>query len=99
MTDIDSQTVFNLWLCNNAQLYRTFVQTALRAKQKGFKRRWSVQAIMEIMRWETGSADSEGEYKINHNIRAFVARKAMAEVPELADFFETRRSRFFPDEA
>jgi hypothetical protein len=58
---------------------------------KGYKA-YSVNAIFERIRWETGEAqvDPEQEFKLNNNHRAFYARAFMHRNPSFAGFFRTR---------
>jgi hypothetical protein len=74
-------------------LYPAFVRLALRARRAGLKR-WSADAVGHVVRWErlTDGKDAAG-FKVNNDFVAMLGRKAMAEYPELAGFFETRRSR------
>lgn len=52
-----------------------------------------ISTLFEKLRWEwhvSGLRDSQG-YKLNNDYRALYARKIMAENPDLAGVFETRR--------
>jgi hypothetical protein len=76
----------------NPHVWRTFVQIALNMKRKGV-RRWSSKAIFEVMRY-MATVQSVGEnFKLPNEYTSRFSRKAMAEVPELADFFECRPLR------
>lgn len=86
------QERFDEFVARCPDVYRAFVQYALRLKRAG-KTRYSADAILHVIRFETDLADNAGDFKINNNFSAPLARKAMAEYPELKDFFETRRSK------
>lgn len=81
---------FDLWDARNPHVYDRFVEIALDLKRKGFSR-YSADAIMHVIRWESDSRPSrEGGFVCNNDFTALLARKAMRYVPELREFFEIR---------
>lgn len=70
------------------ELFKRFAQE-LRAAGRPH---YGAKAILERVRWHyaTSSASAE-EFKINNNYTSRYARLLIAECPEFADFFETRR--------
>lgn len=82
---------FWTWLDDNWHVYRAVVNTAREARRRGITR-WSVCAIVEVLRWESAvRQNAPGVHlKINNNARPWLARLIMAREPDLAGFFETR---------
>jgi hypothetical protein len=62
---------------------------ALRSVRAG-NRRVGIGQLFEVLRWDYSLRTSGGEFKLNNNYRAWMARHLMATTPELADAFETR---------
>jgi hypothetical protein len=78
------------WLDQNQHIYDAAVRVARQGKRIGYDR-WSVQGVMEILRWQTKIRENaHGPLKINHNARSGLARLIMAREPDLEGFFETR---------
>ena len=79
---------------DNPQVYRQLVVYAfqmLHAKRT----RGSIDLLFQRLRWYTTvETQSEDDFKLNDQYRAYYARKLMAEYPELAGFFELRSSQF-----
>lgn len=73
----------------NPQVFRLIVDKALRARRSGV-RRWSMNGIFEVIRWETNVQSRGDGWKLNNSYRALYARLAMEKEPELEGFFETR---------
>lgn len=80
------------WLDKNEDVYQRYVDGAIYLKQRGHKR-GSVIYIQNILRWKSRHHDKDGEYKLNANLTAGIARLIMAENPSLDGFFETRGRR------
>jgi hypothetical protein len=78
------------WIERNWHVYDAAVRVARQGKRIGYDR-WSVQGVLEILRWQTKIREnSQGPLKINHNARSGLARLIMAREPDLDGFFETR---------
>jgi hypothetical protein len=83
---------FAAYDAENPQVYQTLRRFALEAKRAGVTH-LGIAALYERVRWFT-AVEAQGDgFKVNNTWRAFYARKLMAEEPELAGFFETRKSR------
>jgi len=65
------------------------VALARKAKRRG--RKVGIGALWEVMRWSFWMDDDVEEFKLNNNYRSRYARLLMAQYPDLAGFFETRR--------
>lgn len=53
--------------------------------------RWGIGNLWEVLRYETSLGDSEAEFKLNNNHRAYYARWLMQRYPStLQGFFEIR---------
>ena len=74
-----------------AMVVTLFERMSLRMVEAGH-RRYSAQGVLERIRWHVAIA-KRGEYKVNNNWSAPLARWFLDKNPELAGFFETRQQR------
>ena len=83
----------------NPDIYLEFVQRAMALWING-RTKYGARAIFQIIRYNTIVSGSKDDYKINNNYIARYARMAMAEAPQLKDFFRTRYidSKCWPEE-
>ena len=79
----------------NPHILREIVRVCLNVKRAG-RRRWSVNAAFEIVRYNAELTTDHRTYKLNNNHRAVYARWIMRDVPELAGFFQTREDARTP---
>lgn len=82
-----------LWLDfdrRNPQVFEKLKELALEAKRKGAK--VGIRLLVERLRWDLAMKvqRDENEPKINDWYSSFWSRRLMAEVPELAGYFEVR---------
>lgn len=82
-----------LWLDfdrRNPQVFEKLKELALEAKRKGAK--VGIRLLVERLRWDLAMKvqRDENEPKINDWYSSFWSRRLMAEVPELAGYFEIR---------
>lgn len=75
----------------NPRVYALFIRFSLQALAKGY-RKFAAAAIFERIRWEIAIETTEVDFKLNNNHKAYFARKAMLDYPQLKGFFETRGS-------
>lgn len=75
----------------NPKVYDALRGMAVSMRRRGM-RRYSIKALWEVLRFQAIATHGD-EFKLNNDYTALYARKLMAEVPELAGFFETRRSK------
>lgn len=82
---------FNRWLEDGGlAVYREFIAIARQLKDAG-QEHYGAKSIMEILRYHRSIRGPAGDtWKINNNYSSRLARKAMAECPELAGFFSLR---------
>lgn len=73
----------------NPHVLQEIARVALRVKRAG-RKRWSVNAAFEVVRYNADVTTDHRTYKLNNNHRAFYARWLMRDVPELKGFFATR---------
>jgi len=74
----------------NPHVYEKLKQLALDLKRKG-RDRYTINGLFEVLRWHYAMrTNSDDEFKLNNNHRAYYARELMRNVSELYDFFETR---------
>ena len=72
-------------------MYRLFVKYTMELVNRG-RTRYSADAIMHRVRWETNVVTNDESFKINNNHVAFYARMFMKDYPELEGFFPIRKS-------
>ena len=73
------------------QVYDKLVALAREAKRRGH-RQWAARSAWELIRWEFAVPRDDGEqFKLNDHYIAYYARRIMADEPDLAGFFETRK--------
>jgi hypothetical protein len=77
----------------NEGVYRALVRLARQAKAAGHEH-IGIKMLFEIVRWESlvGPTKTRGDFKLDNSLTAFYAREIMSREPDLAEFFETRRS-------
>ncbi len=73
----------------NPHVLQEIARVCLRVKRAG-RKRWSVNAAFEVVRYNADVTTDHRTYKLNNNHRAFYARWLMRDVSELAGFFSTR---------
>jgi len=78
------------WIDENPEAYALFVRFARERVTKG--RRFGVKAIAERVRWEW-DLEWDGEFKLNNNLTAYIARRLAADVPGVGALIETRKVR------
>jgi hypothetical protein len=84
------QERFELWLSANPHVYERFRAAALALKAEG-RKRFGSKAIWERIRWETMVQTTGSEFKLDNTWTSRMARKLLADCPELVGFLETRR--------
>lgn len=76
----------------NPHIYTALRRFALEAKHAG-RPRIGIKMLYERVRWYTTIEARNDSFKLNNNWHAYYARKLMHDEPELAGFFELRRSK------
>ncbi len=76
----------------NPAVYAALVRLAREWVRNTGRRKIGVSALFERLRWEIALSTTDPDFKVNNDYRAFYARRIMAQEPDLADVFETRRS-------
>ena len=87
----DRQEKFKDWLPGNMNVYQAFVGYARQLKKSAKRDYYSARAIWERLRWESMTADTGIEYKINDLYMPFISWLSMAAEPDLAGMFQTRK--------
>lgn len=80
-------------LADNPGLYEECAAMALDEKRRG-KKKWSARTIIEILRWKRQTVHDDGDFGISNVYSPLLARKLMADYPELEGFFDLKESRF-----
>lgn len=73
----------------NPHVMAAIIRVCLQVAQLG-RRRWSINAAFEVVRYNAAISTDGRTYKLNNNHRAFYARWIMRDIPALKDFFSTR---------
>jgi hypothetical protein len=76
----------------NPHVFEALKRLSLEMKRRGFTK-WSIKAAFEVCRWMAALQTYGDSFKLCNDYHARYARKIMAEVPELANFFELRERR------
>ena len=90
---------FEEFHARHPEVYRELVALARAAKARG-ARRLGIKALFEIVRWNRlmNTTDWAG-FKLNNNLTSYYAREIMANEPDLAGIFTTRRLHVADGEA
>ena len=82
------QEKYETWKAANPQILSLYRRFAMQAMSAG--KPFSISLLTERVRWET-MVKKTGTFKVNNNYRAYIARDLASEIPDLAQFIETRR--------
>jgi hypothetical protein len=74
----------------NPGIYRRFKERANDWRRRNPGARFGAKMIVEVLRFESNVAESDGAYRLNNNHTALLARMYLAEYPEAP--LETRES-------
>lgn len=80
---------FDEWKISNKHIVCGLFDLADDMRRRGH-RHWSIRAAMHVLRWKSAMREADGEYKINNNRSADLARLYNASVGY--EFFRTRDS-------
>jgi len=81
---------FQAFNSENPHIMSELRRLALDAKSKGVDR-WSISALIEVVRYNHAISSQGDAYKINNNFRAYYARELMKD-PRLEGFFQIRKA-------
>ena len=77
----------------NPHVYDALVTLARQFRQRREDSKIGIGMLYEVLRWNYYmTTDSEDDYKLSNDFRAFYARKIMAENPDLKGIFQTKQS-------
>ena len=85
----DYRAEFREWIKKNWFIYLAFERRALRAVRVGFHHA-GAKAIVENIRWQSGLAERDSEFKINNIFTSDLARLFEAMNPDHEGFFRQR---------
>lgn len=87
-----TEDAFNRYHAEHPEVYRVLLSMARRGQELGYKR-WSVDAIFHILRWETAiqTGNPDG-FKLNDHFTAYYSRLLNRE-PGLEGMFRNRKLR------
>ena len=81
---------FIAWFPLNMHVIEAFERYAIELKRNGNREYYSIQAILERLRWDSILEDSALDYKLNNNHAACISRILMRLNPELDGMFQLR---------
>lgn len=84
------QAAFEAFHEENPQVYQLLVGLAREGVQAG-RNRLGIGNLFEVLRWKMNLRTTGDDFKLNNNFRSRYARMIMAQEPDLADVFETRK--------
>jgi len=77
----------------NPHVYRILCELARKWRKRFPDRQVGIGLLFEIARWEHHFVTTGEPLKLNHNYRKFYAHLLMADEPDLANLFHTRKQR------
>ena len=84
---------FELFHASNPHVYSALVTLARRFRDKNRSAQTGIAMLYEVLRWEYYLAtDSEDDFKLCNNYKAFYARLIMANEPDLQGIFNVKKS-------
>lgn len=83
------------WMDENPRIYDLFVRFAKELVAQN--RRFGIGLLAERVRWECLFLYG-GEFKVNNNYRAYIARRLVRDVPGVERLITFRRVRYGPDQ-
>lgn len=75
------------------EVYSTLVALARQWVARTGRRRLGIATLFERTRWELAVSTSDPDFKLNNSYRAYYARLIMVRESDLAELFETRKSK------
>jgi hypothetical protein len=90
--DLTPEERFHLFHSLNPHVYEACRTLALDLRRRVGLRKASMRLIFNQLRWLYVIQTQGDTYRINDHYSPYYARMLMDEVPELKDFFETRRA-------
>lgn len=83
---------FEKFHADNPAVYEHLVRLARERIARTGEKRLGIGALVEVLRWDIAVRTLSTEWKFDNSLRAPMARLIMAQEPDLAAVFETRRS-------
>lgn len=75
---------------SNPQVFDRLKTMCLDLRSRGFTR-WGIKNLWEKLRFDLAIDTTSPDYRLNNNYHSHYARLLMAEVSELAGFFQLRK--------
>lgn len=94
---------FEAFNAQHPEVYREFVKYALDLRRSTIRKGkdyGSARDVLGRVRWETACNPmfwARGEFKVNNDFAAIMARRAMKEHPEIKGFFKLRKRKSLGD--
>ena len=86
----DLKQRFDKFQKENPKVYEELLTLTEKAYQQG-RKKFGIQMLFEIIRWNRMIHTTDPEFKINNNYAAYYARKIMAEHPKYEGMFNVRK--------
>ena len=85
------------WLPQNLSVVREFLNLTEKLHDEMGREHYGAQAVYEIMRYHKLQREGAGEFKLNNNNVALIARYIMAKYPQYDGFFSLRTINGIPE--
>ena len=85
------------WLPENLSVVREFLNITVKLHDEMGREHYGAQAVYEIMRYHKLQREGAGEFKLNNNNVALIARYIMAKHPQYDGFFSLRTINGIPE--
>lgn len=82
---------FRTFHADNPHVYSTLVTLGKDWRSRFPEAECSIAMLYEVARWQVSMQTSGDPFKLNNDFRSRYARLIMAQEPEMAKIFETRR--------
>lgn len=79
------------WLQARPEVFILFEKLANEARDAGFKK-YSAWTLAQVIRWHF-DIEQHGDFKLNNNYIALLARDLIEKDPSFVDFFQLRRTK------
>lgn len=83
---------FEVFHLENPHIFEGLKEISLSIKRSG-RSRYGVKALFERLRWDYSTTTTGKDFKLSNDFTALYARKLMEEVPDLKNFFQTKKRK------
>lgn len=93
-SDLAPHIVKQFWAFHekNPEVFKLFKKFTNELLVRG-RKRYGIGSIAERIRWHVAIETTDGDFKLNNNLRNCYARFLIMDRPELKDFFQLRETK------